>query len=192
VLPQFVRDCFEYIEWKPVSRPALILWLVFYAWFLAYAFRAHGEFLFIDRANLVMHEAGHAFFGYFGQTIGVLGGTLGELIVPALLAFTFAAQGHTTGVAFCAFFFFENFLYIATYMADARALDLPLVSLGGGDGEAIHDWNWLFTHWGVLQHDVQIAGFFRALGWLGMVAVCAWLAHRSMAAGQDGAQAAAA
>jgi len=42
--------------WKPVSRPALGAWIVFYVAFLAYAFSAHGGFLFIDSANLVVHE----------------------------------------------------------------------------------------------------------------------------------------
>ena len=32
--------------WKPVSRPALVAWLIFYGWFLTYAYSAHGGFLF--------------------------------------------------------------------------------------------------------------------------------------------------
>jgi len=40
--------------WKPVSRPALVAWTVFYVAFLGYAFSAHGGFLFIDSANLVV------------------------------------------------------------------------------------------------------------------------------------------
>jgi hypothetical protein len=46
-------------RWQPVSRPALVAWLVFYVGFLAYAFSAHGNMLFIDLANLVVHEGGH-------------------------------------------------------------------------------------------------------------------------------------
>ena len=62
-------------------------------------------------------------------------------------------------------------------MADARAQDLPLLTVGDGD-YVIHDWNYLFTKLGVLQHDTQIGGTFRILGWIGMLAVVAWLIWR--------------
>jgi hypothetical protein len=55
--------------WKPVSQVELGGWLVFYLAFMAYAFSAHGGFLFIDRANLVVHEGGHNLFGWFGRTL---------------------------------------------------------------------------------------------------------------------------
>ena len=59
--------------WKPVSRAAVIAWLIFYGGFLAYAFAEHGGFLFIDSANLVVHEGGHNLFGWFGATLGLWG-----------------------------------------------------------------------------------------------------------------------
>ncbi|HEV2182558.1 MAG TPA: hypothetical protein VGR39_02650, partial [Candidatus Acidoferrales bacterium] len=85
---------------------------------------------------------------------------------------------HVTGTAFCAFFFFEQFLPIATYMADARAQALPLLTVGDGS-HIIHDWNYLFSSLGVLNHDTQIAAAVRALGWLGMLGTVAWLLYRS-------------
>lgn len=54
----------------------------------------------------------------------ILGGTLGELIVPFLCAIFFFYYRQTYGLAFSLFWFFENFLYIGTYMADARTLSL--------------------------------------------------------------------
>src|SRR5271154_6418007 len=107
--------------WKPVSRPALLGWALFYAGFLFYALSARGGFLFIDAANLVVHEGGHNLFGWFGPTLGLWGGTLLQWLVPFLLAVYFFTQRETTGFVFCLFFFFENWLYTATYMADARA-----------------------------------------------------------------------
>jgi hypothetical protein len=107
--------------WKPVSRPAVVAWLVFYGGFLAYALAEHSGFLFIDSANLVVHEGGHNLFGWFGPTLGLWGGTLLQWLVPLLLAAYFFTQRQTTGFAFCLFFFFENWLYTATYMADGRA-----------------------------------------------------------------------
>ncbi len=116
--------------WQPVSRPALVGWLIFYAGFLIYALHANGGMLFIDLANLVVHEGGHNLFGWFGPTLGLWGGTLIQWLVPILLAAYFFTQRQTTGFVFSLFFFFENWLYTATYMADARAQVLPLVTTG--------------------------------------------------------------
>lgn len=157
-------------EWKPVSRYAGISWLVFYAAFLLYAFANRPGFLILDNVNLMIHEAGHVFFSWCGYTIMILGGTLGELLAPLLLAVYFFWKREVTATAFCGFWFFENFLYIGTYMADARAVSLPLV----GSGE--HDWETLFGQWGLLMQDQNIGGATRDLGWLGMFATVAWLA----------------
>ena len=164
--------------WKPVSRPALAAWLIFYAGFLVYAFNAHGGFLFIDLANLVVHEGGHNLFAWFGQTLCLWGGTILQWMVPFLLAAYFFAHRQTTGFVFAAFFFFENWLYTATYMADARAMELPLVTTGDPDFVE-HDFHTIFTSLGVLDHDTQIAAVVRLLGWCGMLAVVAWLASRA-------------
>jgi hypothetical protein len=161
--------------WKPVSRPELAAWLIFYLGFLVYAFRAHGEFLFIDSANLVVHEGGHNLFAWFGATLCLWGGTLLQWLVPFLLAVYFFTQRQTTGFIFCGFFFFENWLYTATYMADARAMDLPLVTTGDPDFVE-HDFHAIFSSLGVLDHDTQIAAVVRLLGWCGMLACVAWLA----------------
>jgi hypothetical protein len=167
--------------WKPVGRAAAIGWLVFYISFFFYAAFDRSGFLFLDYVNLIIHEGGHFFFSWFGYTITILGGTLGELLVPLLCALYFFQQRELTAVAFCSFWFFESFLYIGTYMADARVLALPLV--GSGD----QDWEILFGQWGVLQYDQRIGGIMRDLGWLGMLAVIAWFAWRTKVASSQSA-----
>src|SRR5215467_3939306 len=87
-----VFDYFQSIldtPWKPISRLAIAAWIIFYAWFLIYAFNAHGGGLFLDMVNLVIHEGGHNLFGWFGATLGLWGGTLLQLLVPFLLAGSF-------------------------------------------------------------------------------------------------------
>jgi hypothetical protein len=175
-----LSDYFD--EWKPVSKIAGISWLVVYALFLLYAAINAPNFLFIDLANLLIHEAGHPLFSPFGYTMTILGGTLFELIAPLACFVFFFFKRETAAVAFCAFWFFENFLYIGTYMADARAQELPLV--GSGD----HDWGILFSLWGVLRNDVTIGHTTRAFGWLGMLATMAWLAWRTYRSLQDEAR----
>jgi hypothetical protein len=171
-------------RWKPVSRPVLATWLCFYLGFLVYAFSAHRGYLFIDSANLVVHEGGHNLFGWFGPTLGLWGGTLLQWLVPFLLAVYFYAERQTAGFVFSLFFFFENWLYTATYMADARAQALPLVTTGDPDFVE-HDWFRIFSNLGVLPHDTQIAAVVRALGWCGMIACVAWLAMKLKAGIQE-------
>lgn len=165
--------------WQPVSKIALITWLIVLALYLLYASRAT-DGLLMDNVFLPIHEGGHLLFGYLGsQTLAVMGGTILQLFVPLALAVYFAFQRHVTGTAFAAFFFFENFLNVGTYMADARAQALPLVNVGGGEG--IHDWGYLFARIGLINQDVSIGHATRALGWLGMLAVVGWLAWRGRA-----------
>jgi hypothetical protein len=153
----------------PVSRAAFVGWAAAYLLFLIYAAFNPNGFLFIDLANLMFHEAGHTAFSWGGYYLQILGGTLGELIVPLVCLLVFMRRGQTTAVAFSAFWTFENCLYIATYMGDARRSALPLV---GGDES---DWTILFSHWGVLQHDLTIAAWTRGIGWVGMLLSVLWL-----------------
>ena len=168
--------------WQRVSRPALIAWAAFYLLFLIYAATSSSGFLLIDNVNLVVHEGGHLLFGWLGPTASLWGGTLLQWLVPALLACHFFVQRQTTAFAFCVFMFFENFLYTATYMADARAQVLPLVSVGEGNGG--HDWASIFSSLGVIQYDTRIAGVVRVMGWLGMVGTVLWLVCRARSAEQ--------
>jgi hypothetical protein len=63
-------------------------------------------------------------------------------------------------------------------MADARAQELPLLTVGDSE-DVIHDWFYLFSHAGVLEHDTQIAALVRFAGWAGMFAVAFWFAYRA-------------
>ena len=163
--------------WQPLARWAIAGWMVFYLLFLAYAFSMHGGFLFIDSANLVVHEGGHLLFGWFGRTLGLWGGTILQWLVPLLLAGYFFRERQPAAFVFCLFFFFENWLYTATYMADARAMALPLVTTGDPD-LVEHDWNTIFSNLGLLNYDTVIAAAVRICGWAGMVGSVAWLAAR--------------
>jgi hypothetical protein len=156
-------------SFSPVTRGSLITWCAAYALFGVYAAANTSGFLFIDHANLMFHEAGHFFFAWAGYYTQILGGTLGQLLVPLVCTAVFFHRRETTAVAFGAFWFFQNFLYVATYMADARTSALPLV----GSDES--DWTILFSHWGVLQQDRAIATWMRGIGWIGMLGSVTWL-----------------
>jgi len=168
-------------EWKGVSKAESIGWLAFYGLFLVYALANKSGFLLIDHVNLVVHEGGHLLFGWLGRTLGLWGGTLLELLVPLVLACYFVFQRHPTGTAFSSFFFFENFLYISVYMADARSQGLPLVTVGDAS-QGGHDWFNIFSSLGLLRYDTKIAGVVRLLGWLGMIGTVVWFVRRRRAA----------
>jgi hypothetical protein len=166
-------------DWKPVPRAIMIVACAFYLLFLIQEARGSGPFLMIDLVFIPIHEGGHLLFRFCGEFLAVAGGTLLQLGVPFVLATYFVFQRHVQGAAFCVFFFFEQFLPVATYMADARAQQLPLLTVGDADF-VIHDWNYLFGKLGMLQHDTQIAMAVRVLGWIGMLATTGWMVYRSL------------
>jgi len=167
-------------DWRPVPLAVTILAGAFYALFLLEAARGSGPLLMMDLVFIPVHEGGHLFFHYFGnEFLMVAGGTLMQLGVPFLLAAWFVFHRQVPGTVFCTFFFFEQFLPISIYMADARAQELPLLTVGDADF-VIHDWNYLFGRLGVLDHDIQIAHAVRLIGWIGMVATVAWMLWRGL------------
>jgi len=170
--PKDILDCTRRIcgyPWKPVATWQLAATSLGLAWFL-YLLKTNDDgFIFLDLVNLVFHEAGHPIFGLFGGTLGLYGGTIGQLTIPVLVWLAFWRQRDTIGCTVAGVWFFENFLNISRYMADARAQVLPLI--GGGE----HDWTDIFSRWGVLMADTTIAHWVSIAGWLGMLATWSWL-----------------
>jgi hypothetical protein len=169
-------------DWEPVPRAVLIMASAFYTLFLIQVAHGSGVPQWMDLVFVPIHEGGHLLFRFFGEFLNVAGGTITQTGVPLLLAIYFVLRRQVQGTAFCTFFFFEQFLPIATYMADARAQQLPLLTVGDAE-YVIHDWEYLFSKLGVLDHDTQIAQAVRVLGWIGMTATVAWMVYRSLAAG---------
>jgi hypothetical protein len=160
-------------RWNEVTtRKFLVTGLGLVIFFVVAVVDRDGFIFILDDANLVFHEAGHPIFGLFGETLGLYGGTLGQLVFPVVVLVVFLLRRESVPFALAGVWLFENFLNIARYMADARAQVLPLV--GGGE----HDWTQIFSRWHVLSYDTRIAGFVRFLGWTGMVAMGLWLAWR--------------
>lgn len=167
-LADFVSDEPAAVSWL---RGLLLVPLAYWTLTLP---TAEDPWCFLDFVNLAFHEAGHLFFSPFGTTVHYLGGTLGQLLVPAILAVYFVVwQGKPFGAAFCLFWFGENLVNVARYMADARELALPLV--GGGD----HDWNELFYRFGLLGEEsvASVASATRTAGAAGMLLGLLWAAY---------------
>ena len=109
------------------------------------------EYHFLDGVNLLFHEGGHIFLAFFGETIHFLGGTIAQLFFPLACAFQFLRDGKVYETFLMGIWFAESSMYMAHYLGDAQAQALPLV------GGHIHDWNWLLSRWGMLEHCEAIA-----------------------------------
>lgn len=184
-IPAALSERFPFLDaleedWEPISRGAAIGWIGFYVVLIGNALLGGHLFQWFDLVFVPIHEGGHLLFRFFGEWISVAGGTGLQFFVPFALVTYFAFKRQAPGTAFCAFFFFEQFLPTATYMADARAQELQLITVGDSE-DVIHDWFYLFSHSGVLEHDTQIAAVVRVLGWLGMFATVVWFAWRAWA-----------
>jgi hypothetical protein len=154
---------------------ALAVLLAPYVGWLVFAYEYH----FLDGVNLAFHEAGHLFLGFAGQTLHMLGGTLGQLFFPAALAVRFTLREERFEAAVCVLWLGESLMYTATYLGDAQAQVLPLV------GGHIHDWGWLLGRAGLIE---QCTGIARALHLVAsLVVMGAWLRLAHAAFGNRGA-----
>jgi hypothetical protein len=148
-------------------------------WWTISASGSARPYLFIDGVNLAFHEAGHLAFAPFGTTLGILGGTFGQLLVPGLLAAYFLLKQRSPfSAAICVWWVGESLTNVAVYMADARELKLDLV--GGGE----HDWNRLFYQFGLLGQDSveRVSGLTHLLGVVLMLAGLAWVLYFALPA----------
>ncbi len=116
----------------------------------------------LDFVNLAFHEAGHIFLGPFGHFIMMSGGTIFQLLMPALCLAHLMRRGANLGWQLCLFWLGQNLLNISIYAGDAIKQALPLV--GGGD----HDWTYLLTETGLIAHT---AGVARCIFWAGSAVI---------------------
>lgn len=156
-------------------RLARLAFLAFLALYGVASFRTPAAGRLLDGVDLAIHETGHLVFAPFGEFLAVLGGTLFQLLVPAVFVAHFLWRGERYGAAVCLWWVAQNCWHISVYVADARAQELPLV--GGGE----HDWAYLLSEMGWLARDLAlgravhgmgVALFVAALG-LGLVATLA-------------------
>lgn len=127
--------------------------------------------------NLIFHEAGHWIFGIFGMPLLTsLGGTLGQLLMPAILGLAFFFKNKDCYAAGLGLWWFgENLVDCAPYINDARALQLML--LGGGTGKEVegHDWEFILGQLGLINEDIYIARDVLLAGRIVMAVGLLWM-----------------
>ena len=117
------------------------------------------DYSFMDTIDLVIHEAGHIFFAFFGEFIRMAGGTILQMLLPAGLAAYFYFNNYRLGHQIMLFWLGQSMLNVSVYAADARAQELPLL----GGSRVTHDWHYMLSKTGMLEYDQLIAGFYVAL-----------------------------
>jgi hypothetical protein len=130
---------------------------------------------FLHLVHLPFHEAGHVFLMPFGRFLSVLGGSLFQVAIPLLCGAVFLLKNRDPFAASVTLWWAgQSLMDLAPYVADARALRLPL--LGGRTGAEVegHDWEYLLGALGLTNHDVTLGRLSFALGSLTMLAALGW------------------
>lgn len=117
----------------------------------------------IDTVDLFIHEGGHFFFGFMGRLIYFMGGSLMQIILPALSVWVFLKSGFRTLIA-TLYWLGQNLINVSVYIADAPYKRLPLIS-----DAAIHDWNWVFNHIGNMELAAPVSSVVFVIG---VIACC--------------------
>ncbi len=159
------------------GRGACYLLLLIWGWRLVTSSIASnyvGE-SFLHLINLPFHEAGHLFFSPLGRFLQVLGGTLGQWLIPLIVLCAFLVKGNPFGAAVGLWWLGESFLDIAPYMDDARAGQLLLLGgVTGSEVEDYHDWEIILSKLGWLRYDHLIARTTFTIGSILMILSLVW------------------
>lgn len=126
---------------------------------IVYMLTTIGQYSYLDYFSLIIHEAGHFFFGWGFKFLEVLGGTLMQVIIPVLLIIFFYVNYKRILLQLTLFLLGQNFLNISVYASDAQEQKLPLL----GGKHVIHDWNYMLGQLGWLEHAGDVGLFFIVL-----------------------------
>jgi hypothetical protein len=131
---------------------------------------------FMHTINLVFHEAGHVIFRPFGRFLTILGGSIAQLLMPAIVIGCFVFQNRDNfGASLGLWWLGQSFMDLAPYIDDARSLKLML--LGGHTGAeapGTHDWRNILISLDLLPYDHAIATSADVLGTLIMLTAFLW------------------
>ncbi|MFA6294838.1 MAG: hypothetical protein WC666_00250 [Candidatus Paceibacterota bacterium] len=115
---------------------------------------------FIDNVDLIIHEAGHSIFIFFGEFIQMLGGSILQVFVPLIFANYFFFRKEFFSASLLLLWVGYNIINVSVYMGDAIVQQLPLL---GGDS-SMHDWNYLLSQLNLLSYTNTLAYLTYSIG----------------------------
>ena len=152
-----------------VNYPKLIFAAVLSVYFLWIAWDPmQGSFL--DSVDLPIHETGHLLFRVLGEFMGIAGGSLFQVIVPAVFVGYFWWNEKYYSAAIVLFWVGQSILNVYVYAADAVVMQLVLTSGFTGSEGSFHDWNYMLTETGLIGSTKIVAGIIRTVGTLVIIA----------------------
>lgn len=160
-----------------------LIWVVLAVWgweFITMDYRS-AEIMnsWFHNVDLIFHEAGHMIFMPFGRYMMFLGGSLFQVLLPLIFVFAFLISNRDAFAAsVCLWWAGQSLMDLAPYIADARALRMPLLGGGtGADRPGSHDWANLLRPLGMLNQDTRIAAIVDFIGSGVLLIALAWGAY---------------
>lgn len=157
-------------------RVALLAAFTVWGWHLIAMDYRDGSLMhsFLHRPLLIFHEAGHVVFMPLGEWMSVAGGTLGQLLMPAIMAGALLYRNRDPfGAAIGLWLLGVSVLDVAPYVYDAWEPRLTL--LGGGTGETgPHDWMYLLGSMGLVSKAQFLGALVHKLGAIVVLVALGW------------------
>ena len=167
-----------------INYPKLIFAILISIYFLSIAYAPlNGSFL--DLVDLPIHETGHLLFRLFGEFMMIAGGSLFQVIVPAVFVGYFFWNEKYYSAAIVLFWVGQSILNVFVYANDAVVMQLVLLGgLTGSEG-SFHDWNFLLRETGLLNSTKIVAGLIRGIGTITIIAAAILSVKLSFDAPED-------
>ena len=162
-----VNDVLTFLATFDPPKAAFVSLLALYGFFGASNYTVDGflngsdrNMMFLHGVNLIFHEAGHTILAIFGRFLHILGGSLMQIMVPAVIAgyFVVTRQMYASAIALC--WTAQNLWDVSIYIKDAQERSLPLL---GGEG-VLHDWHFLLLDLHLLTQDQLVGSIAFFLG----------------------------
>lgn len=133
---------------------------------------------FLHNVHLVFHEAGHVVFIPFGYFMTILGGTLGQLIMPTVVLGNFLYKQNAFAATVALWWLAHSFMDIAPYVDDAKVQQLILLGgKTGAEAPGSHDWNNILNRLDRLEKCNDYANLAFNFGTVLMLISFAWGAY---------------
>ncbi len=172
-LGEFLDDAEEWARGRMwIPRALLLLYLVYAD--LRFL-RDPASSTIFSGITLAFHEMGHLIFSFAGHFICALMGSGMQVLIPIIVMVIFIRQPDYFGVAVGGFWLSFSLFELARYVADARAMELPLV---GFSDDPEHDWHYLLSTTHLLQLDTTFGFLIRVaatLSGVASLALACWL-----------------
>lgn len=162
-----------------ISYPKLVFAALLALYFLSIAWKPlDGSFL--DLVDLPVHETGHLVFRLFGEFLMIAGGSLFQVIVPAVFVGYFWRDEKYYSASIVLFWVGQSILNVFVYANDAVVMQLVLTSGMTGSEGGFHDWNYLLSRTGLLKSTRTIANLIRLAGTLTIIAAAVGAVYYSL------------